>query len=93
MPTKSAESTTATNAAETTSAESTAESTTLTTVAETTATIGAMTAQTAAIIDTNGAQAMDLEQDDKVGYELWCSSLSSPSAAVCPFLILNPSAL
>ena len=68
-----AESTSVTTVAKTTatigtSAESTAESTTLTTVAETTATIGAMTAQAAATIDTNRAQAMDLEQDDKVGY-------------------------
>ena len=39
-------------------------------------TIGAMTAQIAmtatvtlaTAVDTNGAQAMDLEQDDKVGY-------------------------
>ena len=76
MESHAATTTAETATAETASIEWTDKSTSLTTVAETTATIGAMTAQIATTttvtlataVDTNGEQAMDLEQDDKVGY-------------------------
>ena len=104
------ESPAATTTAETASVESADESTSLTTVAKTTATVGATigamttqiamatTATLATAVDTNGAHAMDLGQDHKVGYfncgdpPYYCSLqpsahflLSIQACSNCPF--------